>query len=140
MSLIICFILGSNFHESDMENNLCESLLEYSNNTVQAGDPSLFMKGNNFDYSSLLSLNNDYDKLLEENYIELKTKCLNNLNQQENRTQEGIKTDSHDKKQMRLTHVKVHVPSNKFENNFANSTHDLNDHIKKQVHKNFRSG
>jgi hypothetical protein len=119
----------------EKEDQIRESLFNQSNNsatstiaTIQAGDPSLMFLSSkrDLDAASLLSLNNDYEKLLEENYTELKLKCLNDLNDydtkliktktiaQQNHNHHQIKQNTRNeykKHYQHLTHVDVIVPS-----------------------------
>lgn len=143
-----------------MNDTLRERLFEYSsNNTIQAGDPSLLMphqqqsrhaSGNskyNFDIPSLLSLNNDYDKLLEENYMELKMKCLNDLNtyESESKYQQKLADElsalrSRKQQRQHLTKVDIKVPSNTKPRRSDSTRHIANGSaISQLIVKNFSS-
>ncbi len=118
--------------------------------TIEAGDPSLFKplpspgRFNKFDAASLLSLNNDYDRMLAENYTELKMKCLNDLNMIEANKQKkknvvvarGVEKSRSTVSAVRrpvqnLTHVDVRVPSGR------QRSHEVPG---RRVAKNFKSG
>lgn len=141
-----------------MKDNLRERLFEYSsNNTIQAGDPSLLMPHQhrhasssskyNFDIPSLLSLNNDYDKLLEENYMELKMKCLNDLNihESESKYQQKLADElsalrSRKQQRQHLTKVDIKVPSNTKPRRSDSTRHIANGSaISQLIQKNFSS-
>ncbi len=102
----------------EKENDIDNRLFNASNQTIQAGDPSLFLSSKrNLDAASLLSLNNDYDKLIEQNYSELKLKCLNDLNHSYekkfslNKENKDEAQQYQTSKKQNLTHVQVTVPS-----------------------------
>ena len=112
-----------------------------NNNTMQAGDPSLMYYSQNkkinysqFDATSLLSLNNDYDKLLADNYTELKMKCLNELGVYERSGRPPIREFDRPRKRQNLTHVDVKVPS------AGNGQRQASSNSQSGIYRNFKSG
>ncbi len=121
--------------------------------TIEAGDPSVYKplsspgRFNKFDTVSLLSLNNDYDKLLAENYTELKMKCLNDLSilelkknkiKKEKSKEEVLATEKTKssvsvirRPVQHLTHVNVKVPIGR------QRSHEMTS---RRVENNFKSG
>ena len=140
------FKVSSHHHDSEHEKSVQRrnnTALE-ANSTIHAADPSLFLHSKrNLDVASLLSLNNDYERLLEDNYTELKYKCLNEINEYDYEAQlESKKLKSKLKQPPHLTHVEVTVPSSRRNNEFYSSSNRLNNYgqYTNKLNRDFNSG
>ena len=142
------FKVSSHHHDTEHEKSVQRrnnTALE-ANSTIHAADPSLFLHSKrNLDVASLLSLNNDYERLLEDNYSELKYKCLNEINEYDYEAQlesKKFNTTRKLKQPPHLTHVDVTVPSSRRINEFYSSSNRLNSyepHTNK-LNRDFNSG
>ena len=143
---ILIFKASPKKYETNLNDDLRERLFEVSGNTIQAGDPSILMPHSTskytFDIPSLLSLNNDYDKLLEENYMELKMKCLNDLNkfEAENKYQSKLTRELNAiRSRQHLTKVDIKVPSGKSRRSDSTRHIPNGSSIRQLIQKSFSS-